>query len=124
MTFLTGIFARVLFAIPLLVLGLNHFLATEQMRGIVPGFLPASTFWIYLTGGCLIAAGLAIITRARARLAALLLAVLLGIFVIAVHLPALFNEEMRQMAKVALLKDTSLAAAALFLAGILGEKKN
>jgi hypothetical protein len=48
---------------------------------LIPKWLPpGQVFWGYVTGCCFIAAGLAIVTGIRARLAALLLTVMIASF--------------------------------------------
>lgn len=122
MKFLTGSFARILYAIPFIVFGIFHFMNAGQMKNYVPSFFPLKTLLVYLTGIALIAAGVSIITKIKARLASLLLALMLFIFVFTMHVPGLFKEAARQMAMTSMLKDISLAAAALFIAGMMEKK--
>jgi len=57
---------------------------------LVPKWLPPSQdFWAYATGVAHIAAGLAILSGVRARLAAILLTVMFASFTFLVHLPML-----------------------------------
>jgi uncharacterized membrane protein len=122
MKFLTGTFARILYALPFVVFGINHFINATDMQHIVPSFFPLRIYWVYLTGAALIAAGLSIITKIQAKLAALLLALMLAVFIVTIHIPGLFNEQTWQMSMISLLKDLSLAAAALLIAGMVKEK--
>jgi len=62
------------------------------MVGYVPSFIPGGVFWVYLVGLALIAAAVSIIIQKKAKLACLLLAILLMIFVLTIHLPGLFND--------------------------------
>lgn len=118
---LTGPFARILFAVPFIVFGINHFIYAGAMKNIVPGFLPLKTVLVYLTGLALIAAGISIITKIKARLASLLLALLLFIIIITIHFPGIFKEATRQMAMSGFLKDLGLMAGALLVAGIVSK---
>ena len=64
-----------------LVWGGAHFIYMNFTAPLVPKWLPPTQeFWGYLTGVCFIAAGLAILTRIQARLAAILLTVMIAIF--------------------------------------------
>ncbi len=119
---LTGIAARALYGLPFVVFGLFHLSAGGKMAGMVPSYVPGGAFWIYFTGACMLAAGLAILTGIQGRLAALLLAVLLLVYILTIHLPGLSNPAMRQMNLMELLKDTGLMGGALALAGNLGKK--
>ena len=118
MNVLTTTVARVLYSVPFGVFGLLHFMGAENMKGMVPSWMPGGIFWVYLTGVALIAAAVSILIQKQARLASLLLALMLGIFVLSIHLPGLGNEATMQMAMVSLLKDVALAGAALTYAGI------
>lgn len=119
---LTGPVARIIFGLPFVIFGINHFVAGEQMAGAVPSFIPGGIFWIYLTGAALIAAGVAIAINKLTTWAALGLSAMLASFVLLMHLPGLANEATQQMAMIGLLKDTSLIGGVLLVAGRFGSK--
>lgn len=103
---------RVVYAAPFAVFGLFHFAAADQMAAIVP--VPGGVFWVYLTGVALLAASISLITGKLAKIAAPLLALLIGTFVVTLHLPATGAEGAAgQQAVTSLLKDTALLGAAL-----------
>ncbi len=115
MSSLTTIGARILYAVPMAIFGIFHFTSAQDMSGMVPSFLPAPTIWVYITGLALILAAVAILIQKKARLACLLLALMLIVFVLTVHVPGL--SENMQSSMPNLLKDTALAGGALCLAG-------
>ena len=95
------------------------------MAGYVPSFIPGGVFWIYLTGIALLAACVSILIKKKVRLACILLGIMLLIFILTIHLPAIIGAESmqaRQMAINPLLKDTALMGAAWFFAGNITEK--
>src|SRR5215470_10475072 len=53
-------FGRLFFAIPKAVFGSEHFTATAAIAGLVPRWIPAHTFWVYLVGFAFICAALSI----------------------------------------------------------------
>lgn len=112
---LTGHLSRIVFGIPFLVFGVNHFMYPSAMTGMVPAFLPFRLFFVYFTGLALIGAGISIITGIQIKLSTLLLSVLLLLFVLLIHVPGLMNRSTLQMSMAALLKDLGLAAAALYM---------
>lgn len=64
-----------------LVWGGAHFIYMNLTAPLVPKWLPPTQeFWGYLTGVCFLAAGLAILTGIKARLAALLLTAMIASF--------------------------------------------
>src|SRR5678816_3007569 len=65
-------FGRLFFAIPLAVFGSEHFTATEGVARLVPRWIPAHMFWVYLVGLAFLCAGVSLTVLVRARLAAAL----------------------------------------------------
>ncbi len=106
---------KIVYAVPFAIFGLFHFISGGTMTGIVPSYIPFPIVWVYLTGLALISASVSIITGIKTHLATVLLAVLLGIFVVLVHLPGAAAGN--QASTIALLKDVSLLGAALLIAG-------
>lgn len=73
-----------------LLFGGAHFFYMNLTAPLVPKWLPpAQAFWGYATGVCFIAAGAAILTDVRARLAAVLLTAMFVVFHLLVHGPML-----------------------------------
>ncbi len=107
---------KFVFSLVLVIFGLFHFMNANDMVGMVPEWVPGGVFWVYATGVFLVAGGGAIIIDRKASLAALLLSVLLLIFVLTIHLPVVVaGGEAAQGAMPMLLKDLSMAAAALYI---------
>lgn len=84
---------QVAFAVCALVFGGAHFVYMNLTAPLVPKWLPPSqVFWGYATGVCFFAAGIAMRLRIMARLAAILLTVMLGCFAVLVHVPILLAD--------------------------------
>lgn len=82
-----------IFAVCVLFFGGAHFVYLNLTVPLVPGWLPPSRlFWAYATGAGHILAGVAILTRIRARLAAILLTAMYASFTLLVHLPLVFSD--------------------------------
>ncbi len=113
MNFSTLKIGRLLYGLVFIVFGLNHFINVSALSGIVP--IPGGAFWVYVTGLAILAAAIAILTGKQARLACQLLGILLFIFALTIHLPAMINQGV--MAGLSnFLKDTALGAAAWVIA--------
>jgi uncharacterized membrane protein len=80
-------FGRMFFAIPMAVFGSEHFTATANIATLVPRWIPAHTFWVYLVGLAFICAAVSITVLVRARLAAALVGMTFLIFVFVMDLP-------------------------------------
>lgn len=108
---------RWLFAIPFALFGLTHFMRTEFFAsGVVPEYFPFRTAWVYITGISLIAASVSMLIGRYDKLAATLLGIQLFLVAILVHAPHAMQWEFRDTAIPNLLKDLSLAGAALMYA--------
>ena len=79
-----------IFGVCAILFGGAHFIYLNLTVPLIPKWLPPSpTFWAYATGLAQIAAGLAILSGVRARLAAVLLTVMYAAFGVMVHAPML-----------------------------------
>jgi uncharacterized membrane protein YphA (DoxX/SURF4 family) len=75
------------YAVSLPVFGILHFVYIDYVASVIPAWIPGHVFWGYATGVAHIAAGLSIVTGIAARLAARLLGVMFGAWVVLLHVP-------------------------------------
>ena len=54
------ILGRIFFSIMLIVFGIDHFLYTEGVAKLVPGWIPGPVFWTYFGAVALIGSGVCI----------------------------------------------------------------
>lgn len=106
---------RYVFAIPMLVFGLFHFMNASSMAAMAPF---GGEVMVYITGVCLVAAAISIFIGKYDKLASMLLALLLLIIVLTVHAPGLGSEETMQMSMSMMLKDIGLMGGALMAASM------
>ena len=80
-------FARMLFGLALIPLGLAHLIYVNETAAMVPGWLPAHQALAYATGCTYLAAAAAVLVNMRASLAAALCAVQMGGFTLLIWVP-------------------------------------
>jgi uncharacterized membrane protein YphA (DoxX/SURF4 family) len=86
-------FGQLAFGVCALLFGGAHFFYLSLTAPLVPKWLPPSqVFWAYATGLGFIAGGIAILTGVQARLAAILLTVMLASFALLVHWPKVLTD--------------------------------
>ncbi len=118
MKILTDLIARILFAVPMAMFGLFHFMNAEAMAEMAPF---GGTIMVYITGVALLAAGVSIIIKKKAALATLLLAVFLILTATLVHVKSMMGGD--EMAMSSILKDVALAGAAFFMSGVFSKEE-
>ncbi len=106
-----------LFAISWIVFGIEHLIYAGFVATLVPPYMPAQIFWVYLTALAMIAAGISFIINTKTRLAAWLLAAMLGLFILMIHIPSLIMKPHVDISWTRAIQDVSLMAAALMLTG-------
>jgi uncharacterized membrane protein YphA (DoxX/SURF4 family) len=89
---------QLVFGVCALLFGAAHFVYMDLTAPMVPKWLPPTQeFWAYATGIGHIAAGVAILTGVRARLAAILLTAMYASFTPLVHVPMLLADPASHM---------------------------
>ena len=112
---------KYIYAIPFAIFGIMHFGNAKSMAAMAPF---GGEIMVYFTGVALLAAAVSIMIGKMDKLASVLLALMLIGFVGGIHLPGVMSGvEERMMASMPnLLKDLSLAGAALMYAGVAKDK--
>jgi uncharacterized membrane protein YphA (DoxX/SURF4 family) len=119
---LTGL-GQWVFGVCALLFGGAHFFYMNLTVPMVPKWLPPTQeFWAYATGLGHIAAGLAILTGVKARLAAILLTAMFASFTPLVHLPMLLADPSSRMIWSENALNLALIGAAWVVADSLGRR--
>jgi uncharacterized membrane protein len=108
--------ARFAFALSCIELGLSHFVYAEVTASMVPAWLPDRLGFAYITGAGHISAGVGILFAVFPRLAATLEAIMIGIFVLLVHIPGVVAEPNSRLKWTMLFVATALAGSAWAIA--------
>lgn len=110
--------ALIILALVLAAFGIFHFQHAREMIVFVPAFVPGGIIWVYVVGVAFILVAIALIAHRYVKVAGYLLAILLILFVFTIHLPNWMDAgdpEMRQQALTSILKDSAIAAFALYI---------
>jgi putative oxidoreductase len=111
-----SVVGRFIYAIAFGIFGVYHFLYPHTYANMLKGW-PIAEGLVYITGLAFILAAVSIVINVKARLACILLAVMLLIFILSLNVPGVLAGN--QLAMVSLLKDSALLGAALTYASIL-----
>ena len=114
---------RFCFGASLPVFGILHFIYIDYVASVIPGWIPEHEFWGYLTGLAHIAAGLAIVSGVQARLAATMLGLMFGSWVLILHIPRVAVRLHDPNEWCSMLIATALCGGAWLVAGSLPWKK-
>jgi uncharacterized membrane protein YphA (DoxX/SURF4 family) len=110
-----ALIARIVAGLSAIVFGFAHFNYADFTASMVPAWIPAKLFWAYATGAGHLAAGLALVSGIRARLAVTLLAGMMGSFVVLLHIPRVFASPDQHVEWIMLAVASSLTGAALLV---------
>lgn len=105
---------RWLFASMFAIFGLLHFGPLEFTLNYIPSYLPFPVFWVYFAGVALITFSVSAWTRTLDKLAAVLLALMLLLFVLMIHVPRAAEGDF--MGILGVFRDTANIGAALMYA--------
>jgi uncharacterized membrane protein YphA (DoxX/SURF4 family) len=78
---------RILFAVSLVVFGVQHLMYGRFIAALIPGWIPERVFWAYFVGAAFLAAALAIASGKLAWLAGTMLGGMLLLWVVILHAP-------------------------------------
>ncbi len=119
---------RTFFGIALVALGIQQFFYADFRPVFLPSWpswIPGLPLWAYLAGVALIAAGAAIITGKKARLASLVLGTVLLVLFVFGHIPyQLINNPTILGAWTNALKELALSGGAFIVAGSFPEERS
>jgi uncharacterized membrane protein len=113
----------VFFAVPMAVFASQHFTEPKFVATVVPSWMPGHLFWTYFVGTAVIAASLSIVVGKQARLAAILLGVMLILFVLLLHIPRIAASPKDTIAWAIAFRDLAFSGGALAFARTQTEER-
>lgn len=96
------------------VFGFLHFGPLEFSLPYIPSYLPYPAFWVYFSGAGLMAFSVSAWVGKLDKLAALLLALMLFLFIVMIHIPGAIQGDFIQL--IGIFRDTAMMGAALMYA--------
>ncbi|MFL6546670.1 MAG: hypothetical protein ACJ8LM_16025, partial [Candidatus Udaeobacter sp.] len=112
-----GGLGRYLYAVALIVFGIQHFQYAAFIATLIPTWIPAHLFWAYFVGVAFLGASLSIVSRIQARLATGLLAVMFLLWVLVLHLPRVVSAVHNGNEWTSMFVALAMTGGALILAG-------
>jgi uncharacterized membrane protein len=116
-------FARILFAVSLIPIGLSHLVYVKETVELVPAWLPYRFGWAYLTGAGQIACGLCVLFSIFPRVAARAEAGMISLFTLLVWGPAIFAAPRTRLPWTAFFISWAIASAAWVVAQNIAPKQ-
>jgi uncharacterized membrane protein len=115
-------FARILFALSLLPIGLSHIMYVKETAELVPVWLPYRFGWAYLTGAGQMACGLGVLFSILPRVAAWAEAGMLSLFTLLVWVPAILAAPKTRLPWTAFFISWAIASSAWVVAQNIAPK--
>jgi uncharacterized membrane protein YphA (DoxX/SURF4 family) len=112
-------FGKWLFIIPFAIFGFLHFGPIEFSLPYVPTWLPFPAFWIYFVGVCLFAFAISASIGKFDKLASLLLAILMLVFVFTIHIPKAISGDF--VGVIGATRDICLAGASILFGAFIAK---
>jgi len=106
-----------LYAAAFFVFGIQHFMYAGFVATLVPAFMPWHLFLAWFVGVAFVAFAASIAIDKYTRLAALLLALMLLLFIVLLHIPRLINTPQDVQFWTRALQDVAIMAIAMALSG-------
>jgi uncharacterized membrane protein len=78
---------RILFAISLLIVGIQHFKYADYIATLIPSWIPFPVFWAYFIGVAFVASCISLLINIKTRLACTLMGFMFLFWVIFLHTP-------------------------------------
>jgi uncharacterized membrane protein len=108
--------AQIFFGLWVIPVGLSHFIYAQATSGMTPAWIPARTFFAYLTGAGHIASGLASLTGVLRRVALWAESAMIGVFAVILWIPRVAAAPTERLPWVALFITWIIGAAVFALA--------
>lgn len=115
---------RIFFSIMLIAFGIDHFLYTEFVATLVPGWIPGSVFWTYFGAVALIGSGICILLKIKMSLVCILLGIMLFLWFVLLHIPrAIADPTMEKGNEITSVFQALAFSGIAFLLAALSSKK-
>lgn len=115
------VLGRVTLGIFMIITGFQHYIFTEFVASLIPGWFPGdAVFWTYFAGAALLAGGAGLLVPWTARLAAFLSGVMVFSWFWIVHLPRTFTSVSDG---IAVFEALAVSGIAFVLAGYAGDDR-
>ncbi len=116
--------SRLLFAISLIVFGIQHVMYGAFIANLIPAWIPFRIFFAYFVGAAFFATSVSFLTKVKASLAGLMLGVMFLIWVLILHAPRIAASSHNQNEWTSGLIALAMCGAGFIFAGIFAEHRS
>lgn len=117
------LFGPVFTAMPMVVFGTEHYLDPAGVAQIIPIWIPAHIFWVYLVGTFLILGGTSVALQKHMRLSAGLFGLMLLCFEVLMHIPRVVAAPHNRLSWALAFRDFSFSCGALSFAALAAQER-
>ncbi len=115
----------IFFSLTMIAFGIDHFLYTDFVATLVPGWIPGHVFWTYFSGAALIGSGIATIFKFKLRIVALLQGTMIFLWFLLLHVPGAIANPSVDKGNLVLSAGDALAFSGIaFILAALSGKRN
>jgi uncharacterized membrane protein len=114
--------ARILLAMSLTIVGVQHFLYAEYIARLIAAWIPFKLFWTYFIGLAFILTAASLITNIKTRLACTLMGFMFLFFVLFLHLPRVITSSYKETECSSLFVAMAFCGTFLLAASVFKEK--
>jgi len=118
-----ALIGRVFLAAFLILAGIQHFLFTSFVVGLIPAWIPWRTFWALFAGVALIAGGLGILITRTIKIAALAVGIMIFLWILVIHIPRAWAAPRDSNETTAAFEALAISASVFLVAAYPGSRR-
>jgi uncharacterized membrane protein len=115
--------ARILLALSVTIVGVQHFLYADYISQLITAWIPFKLFWSYFIGIAFILTAASLLTNIKIRLACTLMGLMFLFFVLFLHIPRVMADTHKEAEWSSLFVATAFCGAFLLAATVFTDRR-